>query len=242
MLNRLCVFTNCVSSDSDSIFVECIAELCCRYAALLQREVKSRDTAETNELQFKRDLEELKVVHKHLQSDYHSLQETFNIKQHAWETEKSLTAHDWHKRLLQVTADKEQAMASVHLETQQKISEISRQFDGQMKEFERVVSEATRSQLEGEKIREMGLMQMKCQGEIEAVRTDERRLCVLEIDRVKTVFLTRERETAEDIIELEKVLYTNISDTTLLNHDDVINKFVDLLLYVRSSIGRMIGP
>ena len=84
-----------------------------RYAALLQREIASRDQAESNELRLKRELEQLKVVHKHLLQDAATIKEDFNTKACAWETERTLINNDWNKRLSQIVAEKDQAMAQV---------------------------------------------------------------------------------------------------------------------------------
>lgn len=51
----------------------------------------------------------------------------------------------------------------------------------------------------------MALIEKKCREDIEGVRQEERRKSAQEIQKIKDIFLLREKETTEDLMSLEEL-------------------------------------
>ncbi len=55
-------------------------------------------------------------------------------------------------------------------------------------------------------------MQKNCQLSIESIRTDERALAQLECEKIRNVFLRREQQTTDDLMQLEKLHAQRVND------------------------------
>ena len=109
---------------------------------------------------------------------------------------------------LQITKlndEKEALLLRSTVDMKNKVEEMTQKFQFSMQTMENSINETMRKQLEGEKLREIAVMQKKCQQDIETIRTDERKRALQEVEKVKQIYIDRERQTTEDLNQLEKL-------------------------------------
>ena len=78
-------------------------------------------------------------------------------------------------------------------------------FDSRMKEAELLINETVRQEQEGLRLRDQAVLEKRYESEIEVARTEERKARAREVDNLKAIFRANERQTAEDLTQLEKL-------------------------------------
>ena len=109
---------------------------------------------------------------------------------------------------LQITKlndEKEALLLRSAVDMKNKVEEMTQKFQSSMQVMENSISDTMRKQFEGDKLREIAVMQKKCQKDIETIRTDERKQTLQEVEKVKQIYIDRERQTTEDLNQLEKL-------------------------------------
>ena len=74
-----------------------------------------------------------------------------------------------------------------------------------MKEAELLINETVRQEQEGLRLRDQAVLEKRYESEIEVARTEERKARAREVDNLKAIFRANERQTAEDLTQLEKL-------------------------------------
>ena len=182
-----------------------------RYADLLRKEVESRDRAEGKEVDLRHEIFSLSDSNNRLAAELTRVREVAKSDSINWEQEKIalLSSHD--SQVQRLTGEKDRILAAAQGDLRAKISEMSEHFDATIKSIESSIKETVKKQMEAEHMREMAQLQRRCTKDIEVTRAEERRAQQAETERVRAAFMERERETADDLMELEAIHARRVS-------------------------------
>ena len=122
-----------------------------------------------------------------------------------WERERKLITTDAETQRNKMNKEREEFSTQAQVTLRSKLSELNLRFDSRIKEMEASITETIRQQEESRRLQEISVIKKQCEKDIETSRTEERRSRAREVDNLKISFKERERETAEDLAQLENL-------------------------------------
>ena len=198
-----------MDKDQSSRELSCIKEELAaerkRYSALLIKEKSSRERAENHEINMRQEVTSLREQVQRQQSEITRLHTVHKADTEHWERERSLIRTDAEAQRKRVEREREECVNKAQIELRSKLSELSLRFDSRVKEMEGNITETIRQQEEGKRLQEIHIIIKQCEKDLETCRTDERRARVREVENLRNAFKERERQTAEDLVQLEQL-------------------------------------
>lgn len=205
-----------------------------RFSELIKKEIQARDTSESKEITLRQEIYNLQEINARINAELTRIREVAKTDAVSWEREKSHLLSNYDMQIAKLTAEKDSMVTKAHNDTKLKVEEITLKFHDTVKAVEESVVDTIRRQMDSDKIREITVMQKKCTKDIEVVRNEEKKAALLEINRIKASFSDRERQTADDLVQLEKIHNTRIKKLENICDDKSIaiqtcNKHIDEL-------------
>jgi len=176
-----------------------------RYAALLLKETTSRERAEAHEVAMRQELTSLREQIQRQQAEVSRLRTAHKADTEHWERERDLIRVDAETQRKRVERQQEEFANKAQVELRTKLADLSLKFDSRVKEMEESITETVRQQEEGRRLQEVQVLVKQFERDIEANRTEERRSRAREVESLRGAFKDRERQTAEDLAQLEQL-------------------------------------
>lgn len=171
----------------------------------VEKEITLRKRAEANDASLRKELMQAQDRIAALEIDLQRTQVTTESAQSSWSREKSRLVAEYTHQIQQLTAEKEAIEQDAQRQVQAKVQEMNKKWETSIQTLKGHEMELMRQQWESEHARSLIELQKKCQRDIESVRSEERTLAAQEIESLRGAFLQRERQTTQDLIELEKL-------------------------------------
>lgn len=176
-----------------------------RSTELLHREKTLLDESLARESQLRFEMQSVQDSFQRLDSEVIKLREFGKVESQRWQKEKASMTAESERYIDELTRERDALLLKCQEEVRSKVMELSGRFEDTVKDIEGSMVETYRREFEAEKFRALSQAQKQCVKDIESVRSEERRSAVREIENVRKVFLDRERQTAEDFVQLEKL-------------------------------------
>jgi hypothetical protein len=176
-----------------------------RSTELLHREKTLLDESLARESQLRFELQSVQDSFQRLDSEVIKLREFSKVESQRWQREKASMVAESERCIDELTRERDALLLKCQEEVRSKVMELSGRFEDTVKDIEGSMVETYRREFEAEKFRALSQAQKQCVKDIESVRSEERRSAAREIENIRKVFLDRERQTAEDFIQLEKL-------------------------------------
>lgn len=176
-----------------------------RFAALLKEESTARKRAEDHEVGLQQEITSLKEQTQRQQTEISKLQKQQRSDQSHWQREREMLRQESEALSAKVEKEREDQASKAQLTLRAKLSELQMKFESKIKEAESNITETARQEHEGLRLRDMTVLEKRYEKEIEQVRTEERKARAREVDSLKGIFRSNERQTAEDLAQLEKL-------------------------------------
>lgn len=177
----------------------------CSGSTQVEKEIALRKRAEANDASLRKELIAAQDRIAALEIDLQRTQVTTESAQSSWSREKSRLVAEYTHQIQQLTAEKEAVEQEAQRQVQAKVQEMNKKWETSIQTLKGHEMELMRQQWESEHARALIELQKKCQRDIESVRSEERTLAAQEIESLRGAFLQRERQTTQDLIELEKL-------------------------------------
>lgn len=171
----------------------------------MEKEISLRKRAEHSEQSLRKELNSASDRITSLEIELQRLQNTTDSTQSSWQREKTRLIAEYSHQIQQLTEEKERIEHEAQRTLQAKLQEANKKWEFSLQTVKTHESDLQRQQWESDHARSLIELQKKCQRDIEAVRTEERTLAAQEIQNLRSAFMHREHQTAEDLIELEKL-------------------------------------
>lgn len=171
----------------------------------VEKEIQLRKRAESTEQSLRKELLQAQDRISSLEIDLQRVQSTSESTQSSWSREKSRLVAEYTHQIQQLATEKEAIEQEAQRQLQQKIAEMNKKWETSIHTLKGHEMEIMRQQWESDHARSLIELQKKCQRDIESVRSEERTLAAQEMDSLRSAFLQRERQTSQDLIELEKL-------------------------------------
>ena len=176
-----------------------------RFAALLKEESTARKRAENHEVGLQQEITSLKEQTQRQQAEISKLHKQQRSDQAHWQREREMLRQESEAFGAKVEKEREDQASKAQLTLRSKLSELQLKFESKIKEAESNITETARQEHEGLRLRDMAVLEKRYEKEIEQVRTEERKARSREVDSLKGIFRSNERQTAEDLAQLEKL-------------------------------------
>lgn len=176
-----------------------------RFAALLKEESIARKRAEDHEVSLQQEITSLKEQTQRQQAEISKLHKQQRSDQAHWQREREMLRQESEAFAAKVEKEREDQASKSQLALRSKLSELHLKFESKVKEAEMNITETARQEHEGLRLRDIAVLEKRYEKEIEQVRTEERRARAREVDSLKGVFRSNERQTAEDLAQLENL-------------------------------------
>ena len=176
-----------------------------RYATLLNAETSAKDRAEGHEISLQQEITSLREQNQRQQVEITRLHKNQSADKSHWERERKLLIQDFETRANTLEEERKEESNETQVGMRKKLSELTIQFESRVKEIEKTVAETIRQECEGERLRDISLLEKRCIKDIEVARTEERKARAREVDSLRKSFRDRERQIAEDLTQLEKL-------------------------------------
>jgi hypothetical protein len=171
----------------------------------VEKEIMLRKRAEASDQSLRKDLQHAQDRIAMLEMDLQRTQATSESSQSAWSREKTRLVAEYTHQIQQLATEKETIELEAQRQIQSKVQEMNKKWESSLQTLKGHEMELMRQQWESDHARSLIELQKKCQRDIESVRSEERTLAAQEMESLRTAFLQRERQTAQDLIELEKL-------------------------------------
>jgi hypothetical protein len=187
-----------VSTDRILLFV-------CSHQADINKEQQSRSLQIEAQQLLHADIQTLSGALSAVEMELTQTKEQHKQQLLLMEHEKSRQEHYWSERLLQV--QQEMAVQERNHEKMMldRVNSMQSACDQTIASVREKQLSLIRAETESEKIRMMTEFRTQCELEIEHLRVQERTRHTMEIERLRESFLLREKETAADLVQLEKL-------------------------------------
>ena len=127
------------------------------------------------------------------------------MNEKVWKDEKESIRKDTEERIHAMVQEREQLLSALDVESRNKLMNITRRFDKSVYDLESTVEARVRIAVEAEILQHTTAMQRQCTKDIELARAEEKRLAAVEVENVKKVFLDREKQTMDDVRQLQSL-------------------------------------
>mmetsp|Transcript_32767 Transcript_32767/g.31230 ORF Transcript_32767/g.31230 Transcript_32767/m.31230 type:complete len:832 (+) Transcript_32767:126-2621(+) len=181
-----------------------------KYSDELSEAIQDKDTILERETFFKAETIELKAETTELRN-FNSSLTVENLKiieickndRAAWEKERLalITASD--QRIATLQDASELLVLKNHAEERINLTELSMKYNLSIKTMEINIREKLLAELSDEKIREISAMQKKFNKDIGTIKNEEMNKANIEMERMRTSYVDREKETSEDVKKSE---------------------------------------
>jgi hypothetical protein len=128
-----------------------------------------------------------------------------------WEREKARIIGEMESKMMVIETEKERVLADSNIQLKSKITELNQKFENTVRRVQENDIDTVRQEMIGTNLRNLAEMQQKCQQEVETVRSEEKKKLLLEVEKVRNIFVQREKETTEDLIQLENLHATRVN-------------------------------
>ena len=174
-----------------------------RYAALLQTETAMRERAEGREVTLLQEIAGLKEQLARLSAETTRVKDTAAAEAAAFERERRIMQADHTARTARHEQEAADAAAKAQAELRLKHGELHLQFEARVKEIEASIRATIESEAENQRIRYDAAAKKSFAAELEAARLEERKARAREVEQVREAFREREKQTADDLAQLE---------------------------------------
>ena len=148
---------------------------------------------------------DLRDTNQRIQAELVRQRDLMRTDSNSWEREKGALVADYEARTARISVDREEQAAKAQSELRAKIAELNFNFESTVKNMEKGSIETLRQELEGIRLRDLTAARKHSALEVEAVRSEERKSGVREVEQVRATFRERERQTSEDLGQLERL-------------------------------------
>jgi hypothetical protein len=176
-----------------------------RYSTLLHKETTARERAESNEVELKQEIASLREQSQRQQAEISRLHSVAKTDSEHWSRERELIKTDAETQRKKMDKEREDYSHKSQVTLRSKLSELNLKFDSRIKEMETNITETIRQQEESRRLQDIQVIIKQCEKDCEIIRTEERRNRTREVDNLRSSFKERERETAEDLVQLESL-------------------------------------
>ena len=176
-----------------------------RHTDLITRAQSLRERAESSDLESQRELMALKDKLSNIGIDTAHARKAHENDKQAWERERKQLTTELESTIQQLKDENERVVNQSREEVRLKVLEMNEKMKVSINNIKNSDMEIVRQELEGKRLRSIAEVQKQCQKEVEMVRTEERKLASIEIANLRQAFLSREHQTSEDVIQLEKL-------------------------------------
>ena len=176
-----------------------------RYASLLKKETDLKKRAEDHEIGLQQEITNLREKFQKESAEVKRLNNIMKADTAHWERERKILAQEATNRANELEKERNEQSTNAQLELRKKLSELNLQFDSRVKEIETHIKETVKQEEEGIRQREIAAIERRCEKDIQEIRTEERKSRAREIHNIKNNYRENERQTAEDLAQLEKL-------------------------------------
>ena len=176
-----------------------------RFASFIKEESTAKKRAEDHEITLQQEITQLKEKLQRVRQRCIGCKTCTVLTARAGKGSESSSdrKEDFLKK---VEKERQDSAAQSQLQVRSKLSELQLKFDSRLKEAELLISETVRQEQEGLRLKDVTVLEKRYEEkEIEQARTEERKAKRREIDNLKAVYRSNERQTAEDLTQLEKL-------------------------------------
>ncbi len=176
-----------------------------RSAASLEKEVQLRRRAQLSEEELRSQLHLAADKMATLEIELQRARTSLEAEQREWRRERKKLVAEHESAVAGLTQERDQGLEELKQQFQERAAEIQSKYDKSLSSLRGNEMELLRQQWDGEKSRLAVEMHKRSQKDQEVVRTEERRLAMAEIENLRKAYQSRERQTAADLLELEKL-------------------------------------
>lgn len=178
---------------------------------MLEKEIALRSHAERSEHQLRSDWNGLQDQLAGLHIEFARSRDTHQSDGKAWARERQQLLAECESRIGLLEKEKVEAQTQARQELHHKVLEMKQRQEAGLREATSSQQEALREEFQSELARLGNEMQKRCQRDIEAVRSEERKLASSELTSLRSAFTQREHSTSEDLVQLERLHATRVN-------------------------------
>lgn len=194
-----------IQSLTFATFESCSFLFIGRYLSHLEQAQALKTNAEKASANSQHELNAALSKLSFIEAEHTRLKKEIELDRAGWERERNRLIAESEHTINALRDEKDAAILQAHQDMKRKVAEMNEKMTRSLATLQENDRESLRQEIEGNHYRSITEIQKKCQKEIEAVRSEERRLAAVEIENVRSAFSSREHQTAEDLIQLEKL-------------------------------------
>lgn len=137
-----------------------------RFAGLLEKEIKSRERAEKNELQSQHENDVLQQQLLLQTQENHRLKEQLRVLSSTFDRERALLVSNHESHVHALTKERDDLVLSTQLQLRSQNNELQVSYEQKIKEMERIIRDTVKDECEGDKLREIMIYQKKMNHDI----------------------------------------------------------------------------
>ncbi len=176
-----------------------------RFSALLKEETTAKKRAEDHEFSLQQEITTLKEKLQRSEAEVHRLHNVHRSDSANWERERKLVRQESDDFLKKVEKERLDNATQSQMQIRSKLSELQLKFDSRLQEAELLIKETARQEHEGLRIKDIAVLEKRYEKEIQLARTEEKKARAREVENLKAIFRSDERQTAEDLAQLEQL-------------------------------------
>eukprot|EP01039_Chlorochromonas_danica_P008260 gene8260-9109_t len=167
----------------------------------IEKETSLRKAAQSNENTLRLEVQTLSDKMVTLEIEIKNLHERMQNDQKSWLRERRKLVADYEGKVASVSDERDRLLQETQVHLHDREKDIKSRYENlRLSELE-----IARQQWEREKSLLLVEWTKNAQREQEALRAEERKLAAAEIENIRKAFQSRERQTASDLVELEKL-------------------------------------
>jgi hypothetical protein len=163
-----------------------------------------RSNSDSKEKELRNEISILKDNYSKLFDENSRIKESSKVDLTFVERDRETLMVKAENRIAKLEQEKESILIRSQNEMRRKMEQVTTRFEDNLRDMEVNIRDTVIKQQEGECMLEITKMQKKCTKDIETIRTDERKKATMEIERIRVAYSTREKQTSDDLMELEK--------------------------------------
>lgn len=180
-------------------------QLLIRYKSQLASEQSTRNRLENENAEYRRDFTKLQDQVASLTIENNKLRECNNADTNNYHREKVILIEAHNHKINKMEEEIKQIHLKYQEDLKERVDEMNKKYAKSLETVKEMEMNIFRQKLEGEKMRNFSELQKKFIVDIETVRTEERKVATVEIERIRSEYMSKEKETVADLTELERL-------------------------------------
>lgn len=176
-----------------------------RHQQVMEKEMHFRKRIEEDERHARAENNRLLDRINMLEFELQQLKDHQNQLSLASEREKRRQQLEYEQKIQDLQLQLDETQRDAEKSYQSKLADIRNKYESTIRNIKEKELELLKQEVEGDRIRCLLEYQKKCELDIESARTEERKLAAVEVEKVRQAFIQREKQTAKDLVELEKL-------------------------------------